>query len=81
VRGVEFYSGGYFNSDNGNRIQGSGKGNKTVIRIGQTSTDKSQAGYVYSRKGMFVTLIAGTHGYAMGYILRKWQKKSSSLER
>ena len=28
---------------------------------------------------MMVTLIAGTHGYAMGYVLRKYEKNNSDM--
>ena len=48
---------------------------KKIIRIGQVSIVNSQAGIVYHRKGKMVTLIAGTHGYAMGYVLRKCRIK------
>ena len=40
-----------------------------IIRIGNVSTEKSQAGTVYSTDGIFPTLCACTHGYAIGYIL------------
>ena len=56
-------------------IDGFKKMEKKVIRIGQVSIVNSQAGIVYQPKGIMVTLIAGTHGYAMGYVLRKWEKK------
>lgn len=48
-----------------------------VKQIGQTSNKGSQAGKVYDNEGIFPTVCAGTHGYAMGYtndkqpILRK----------
>lgn len=51
---------------------------RKIIRLGQASSERSQAGYVYKRTGMFVTLIAGTHGYAMGYVLRKYEKEINS---
>ena len=38
------------------------------ICIGQSSNEGSQAGKVYSIDGLFPTITAGTHGYAMGYI-------------
>ena len=44
---------------------------KNVIRIGQASIDGSQAGVIYGTGGVSPTLIAGTHGYAMGYIMVK----------
>ncbi len=39
------------------------------IAIGQSSNNGSQAGKVYSIDGIFPTICAGTHGYALGYIL------------
>ena len=48
---------------------------RKIIKIGQVSIVNSQAGIVYHRKGKMVTLIAGVHGYAMGYVLRKWKNK------
>lgn len=42
-----------------------------IIRIGNVSTGKSQAGTVYDIDGVFPTLCAYTHGYAIGYILVK----------
>ena len=38
-------------------------------RVGQVSSENSQAGTVYSDQNLSPTLCAGTHGYAMGYIL------------
>ena len=38
------------------------------LRVGQVSSDGSQAGTVYSDKNIAPTICAGTHGYAMGYI-------------
>ena len=40
-----------------------------IIRVGNVSTGKSQAGMVYGIDGVFPTLCACTHGYAIGYIL------------
>ena len=40
-----------------------------IIRIGNVSTGKSQVGMVYDSDGLFPTLCACTHGYAIGYIL------------
>lgn len=48
---------------------------KRTIRVGQASVDGSQAGMVYSGRETSMTLCAGTHGYAMGYVLRKWKNK------
>ena len=43
--------------------------NKTYIKkIGNVSFNNSQAGMVYSIDGLFPTICAGTHGYAIGYI-------------
>ncbi|AHN66609.1 DNA methyltransferase [Bacillus phage Bcp1] len=39
-----------------------------ILRIGQVSSKKSQAGTVYHSDGIFPTVCAGTHGYAMGYV-------------
>jgi len=47
---------------------------KKIIRIGQASIPGSQAGTVYSGGGIAPTLSAGTHGYAMGYVVRKYGK-------
>jgi DNA (cytosine-5)-methyltransferase 1 len=38
-------------------------------RVGQVSSENSQAGTVYSDQNVSPTLCAGSHGYAMGYIL------------
>ena len=38
------------------------------ICIGQSSNNGSQGGKVYSIDGLFPTICAGTHGYALGYI-------------
>ena len=40
-----------------------------VKRVGQVSVENSQCGVVYDPVGLAPTLIAGTHGYAMGYVL------------
>lgn len=46
--------------------------NKDVIRLGNLSTGKSQAGTIYqTRNTISPTICAGTHGYAIGYILQK----------
>ena len=42
-----------------------------VIKVGQASSDGSQSGMVYSPDGLFPTLCAGCHGYAMGNILEE----------
>ncbi len=45
--------------------------NKKVIRMGNVSTKNSQGGTVYSPGGVSPTICAGTHGYALGYIVVK----------
>ncbi len=42
-----------------------------VVKVGQVSSDGSQAGMVYAPDGIFPTLCAGCHGYAMGNILEE----------
>ena len=42
---------------------------KQIIVKGQVSSDGSQAGKVYGVEGVFPTICAGTHGYAMGNIV------------
>lgn len=42
-----------------------------IIKVGQVSSDGSQAGMVYSPDGLSPTICAGCHGYAMGNILEK----------
>ena len=44
-----------------------------IITIGQVSTKSSQAGKVYSMDGIFPTVCACTHGYAIGYVYRNNQ--------
>ena len=39
------------------------------VKIGNVSSENSQAGTVYSDQNIAPTLCAGCHGYAMGYIL------------
>lgn len=41
---------------------------KEIISIGYVSNKGSQAGKVYSIEGLFPTICACTHGYAIGYI-------------
>lgn len=52
---------------------------KKIIRIGQASSDGSQAGVVISRGGCSFTICACTHGYAIGYVLRKYEKNNSDV--
>lgn len=44
-----------------------------IIKVGQVSSDGSQAGTVYSPDGLSPTICAGCHGYAMGNILEKYE--------
>ena len=48
-------------------IKGDDSINK-VVTIGQASSKNSQAGKIYSSNGLFPTVCACTHGYAIGYI-------------
>ena len=48
--------------------------NKNIVKVGNVSVGNSQAGSVYGSGGAFPTLCAGTHGYAMGYILERKKK-------
>ena len=52
---------------------------KKIIRIGQASNEGSQAGVVISRGGCSFTICACTHGYAIGYVLRKYEKNNSDV--
>ena len=42
-----------------------------IISLGNASTKNSQAGKIYSIEGLFPTICACTHGYAIGYIATK----------
>ena len=42
-----------------------------VVKVGQVSSEGSQAGMVYSPDGLAPTLCAGCHGYAMGNIIEE----------
>lgn len=44
------------------------------VCIGQSSNNGSQAGKVYSIEGLFPTVTACTHGYAIGYIKDNYDK-------
>lgn len=50
--------------------------NKKVLKVGNLSTGNSQAGTIYRTWGGFPTLCAGTHGYALGYIVVNKKKTS-----
>lgn len=54
--------------------------NKTYIKkIGNVSFNNSQGGMVYSVDGLFPTICAGTHGYAMGYIMEELQQTNNKI--
>ena len=42
-----------------------------VVKVGQVSSEGSQSGMVYSPSGIFPTLCAGCHRYAMGNIIEE----------
>lgn len=42
-----------------------------AIKVGNVSSEYSQAGSVFDEDGLFPTICAGTHGYALGYVLEK----------
>lgn len=46
-----------------------------IISLGNASTNNSQAGKIYSTEGLFPTVCACTHGYAIGYILEEDKTK------
>lgn len=58
----------YFKKDVKEEIS---KKSSDIITVGQTSNKGSQAGKVYSIEGVFPTVCAGTHGYALGFIKDK----------
>ena len=44
--------------------------NKKILKCGQIhECDKSESGNVYLRGGVSPTIISGTHGYAIGYVV------------
>lgn len=47
-----------------------------IVRVGQVSNKGSQAGMVYDPNGLFLTICAGTHGYAMGNIIEYFDKSN-----
>ena len=57
--------------------------NKKVLKVGNLSTGNSQAGTIYRTwGGLSPTLYAGTHGYALGYIVvnkKKASKKQNKM--
>ena len=48
-----------------------------IVRVGQVSNKGSQAGMVYDPNGLFPTICAGTHGYAMGNIIEYYDRGDS----
>ena len=74
-RGRVMDRGGAIREYDFDRLQRSGKGSKEVEKIGQAHSVESQSGIVYNRRKSIVTLIAGTHGYAIGYVVRRWKEK------
>ena len=59
----------YINRKFSESTSGLGSARGEIIRVGNVSTGKSQAGMVYGIDGVFPTVCACTHGYAIGYIL------------
>ena len=53
---------------------------KKVIKVGNLSTGNSQAGTIYGAWGASPTLCAGSHGYAIGYIVVKKKNKGDCHE-
>lgn len=53
---------------------------KQILVKGQVSNEGSQAGKVYGTEGIFPTICAGTHGYAMGNIQVKEATKKGYAE-
>lgn len=54
--------------------------NKPILLYNKATTGKkSQAACVYSVNGICFTLCAGTHGYAMGYILEENDGKDKDI--
>ncbi|MCQ2771219.1 MAG: DNA cytosine methyltransferase, partial [Clostridia bacterium] len=58
---------------------GTGGGNVPIV-VGQAHKCDSQSGKVYSMEGISPTMVAGTHGYAMGYIEVKEGTKKGYTE-
>lgn len=52
------------------------KENKLKI-LGNSSTGKSQAGFIYDSRFISQTICACTHGYAFGYIFARNKKDSN----
>lgn len=78
-RGRVMDRGGAIREYDFDRLQRSGKSCKEVERIGQAHSVESQSGIVYNRRKSIVTLIAGTHGYAIGYVVRKYEERNFNL--
>ncbi|MBW9154251.1 DNA (cytosine-5-)-methyltransferase [Clostridium estertheticum] len=52
---------------------GGGNRQPKILAIGQISNEGSQAGKVYSPEGVFPTICACTHGYAIGNIFKEYR--------
>jgi len=74
VKEEELWIGGAVGKHDFNGLQRCTESRKEVQRIGQAHAVESQSGIVYSRRKSIVTLIAGTHGYAIGYVIRIWKR-------
>lgn len=48
---------------------------ENTIKLGNVSSENSQAGMVYDVSGYFPTICACTHGYAIGYICEETEEK------
>lgn len=47
---------------------------KKIIYVGSASSQGSQGGGTYKPQGVMPTICANTHGYAIGNVLRKWNR-------
>ena len=54
---------------------------KKVIKLGSATTRESQGGGTYRREGVFPTICACTHGYAIGNVLRRYEKEKDNHTR
>ena len=50
-----------------------------IIRVGQVSNQGSQSGMVFDTDGLFPTVCACTHGYAIGNIIEYFYKEDSEV--
>lgn len=51
--------------------------NNRLLKLGNCSIGKSQAGFIYDSRFISQTLCACTHGYAFGYIFARNKKDSN----